>query len=52
MVKYILSMPILSGRISKWVLALSKFNLRYELAKVVKGQVMADLVTQYCNSVS
>jgi hypothetical protein len=46
-----LSMPILSGRISKWILAFSEFDLRYELAKAVKGQVMADLVTQHCSSV-
>jgi len=28
-----------------------QFDLRYKSAKVVKGQVMADLVTQHCNSV-
>jgi hypothetical protein len=46
-----LSMPILSGRIGKWILALSEFNLRYESAKTVKGQVMADFVTQHCSTV-
>jgi len=46
-----LSMPILSGRISKWILALSEFDLHYELAKALKGQVMADFVTQHCNAV-
>jgi len=50
-VKYMLSMLILSGRISKWILALSEFDLRYESAKAVKGQVMADFVTQHCNAV-
>jgi hypothetical protein len=50
-VKYMLSMPILSGRIGKWILALSEFDLRYESAKAVKGQVMADFVTQHCNTV-
>jgi hypothetical protein len=50
-VKYMLSMPILSGRIGKWILALSEFDLCYELAKAVKGQVMADFVTQHCNVV-
>jgi len=43
-----LSMPIMSGRISKWILALSEFDLRYESAKAIKGQVMADFVTQHC----
>jgi len=46
-----LSMEILSGRINKWILALSEFDLRYELAKAVKRQVMVDFVTQHCNTV-
>ena len=31
----------------KWIFALSKFDLRYELAKAVKGQVIDDFVTQH-----
>jgi len=50
-VTYMLSMPIMSGRIGKWILALSEFDLRYESAKVVKGQIMADFVTQHCSLV-
>ena len=41
----------MSGRIGKWILALSEFDLRYESAKVVKGQIMADFVTQHCGVV-
>jgi hypothetical protein len=37
-----LSMPILNGRIGKWILALSEFELKFESAKVVKGQIIAD----------
>jgi len=50
-VRYMLSMLILSGRIGKWILALSEFDLRYELAKAIKGQIMADFVTQHCGAV-
>ena len=50
-VRYMLSMPIMSGRIGKWILALSEFDLRYESAKAVKGQIMADFVTQHCGVV-
>jgi len=46
-----LSMPIMSGRIGKWILALSEFDLRYESAKAVKGQIMADFVTQHRSTV-
>jgi len=50
-IRYMLSMPIISGRIGKWILALSEFDLRYESAKEVKGQIMADFVTQHCGVV-
>jgi len=43
-VRYMLSMPIISGRISKWILALSEFDLRYESAKAVKGQIVANFI--------
>ena len=43
-IKYMFSLPILSGRIGKWILALSEFDLTYESAKAVKGQVMVDFV--------
>jgi hypothetical protein len=51
-VTYMLSMLIMSGRISKWILALSEFDLRYESAKAVKGQIMTDFVTQHCGLVN
>ena len=44
-IKYMLSLPILNGRIGKWILSLLKFDLRYELAKAIKEQVMADFIT-------
>ena len=44
-IKHILSMPILNGRMRKWILELSEFDLRYESAKIVKGQVIADFIT-------
>ena len=50
-VQYMLSMPIMNGRIGKWSLALSEFDLRYESAKADKRQIMADFVTQHCGMV-
>ena len=46
-IKHMLSMPILNGRVGKWILALSEFDLKYESAKAVKEQIMADFVTQH-----
>ena len=37
-IKHMLSMPILNGRMGKWILALSEFDLRYESTKAVKGK--------------
>jgi hypothetical protein len=42
-----LSMPILNGRIGKWILALSEFELKFELAKAIKGQIIADFITKH-----
>ena len=50
-IKHMLSMPILNGRMGKWILALSEFDLRYESAKAVKGQVIADFVLSIINQV-
>ena len=47
-VKYMLSLPKLNGRIGEWILALSEFDLCFESARAVKGQVKADFVTQHC----
>ena len=46
-IKHMLSMPILKGRVGKWILALFEFDLRYKSTKAVKGQVMADFVTRH-----
>ncbi|XP_072054313.1 uncharacterized protein [Arachis hypogaea] len=43
-VKYILSFPMLRGRLGKWMLALTEFDLQYIPAKTVKGQVIADFL--------
>jgi hypothetical protein len=45
-----LSMPILNGTIDKWILALSEFELRFESAKAVKGQIIADFITEHHGS--
>jgi hypothetical protein len=42
-----LSMPILNGRIGKWILALSEFELKFESAKAVKGQIIADFIIEH-----
>jgi hypothetical protein len=46
-IKHILSMPILNGRIDKWILALPEFELKFESAKAIKGQIIAEFITEH-----
>ncbi|XP_015969309.1 uncharacterized protein LOC107492766 [Arachis duranensis] len=43
-IKYMLSFPVLTGRLEKWMLALTEFDLQYVPAKAFKGQVIADFL--------
>jgi hypothetical protein len=45
-----LSAPVLKGRLGKWMFALSEFDIRYQPAKTVKGQALADLIAERVNT--
>ena len=36
-IKYMLSTPVLKGRLGKWMFALVEFDLKFESAKAVKA---------------
>jgi ribonuclease HI len=40
-------MPILNGRIGKWILSLSEFELKFESVKAIKGQIIAYFITEH-----
>jgi hypothetical protein len=46
-IKHMLSMPILNESIGKWILALSEFELKFESAKAVRGQIITDFITEH-----
>ncbi|KAM2867042.1 hypothetical protein COP2_022997 [Malus domestica] len=46
-IRYMLTRPIVKGRIGKWTLALSEFSLQYVPQKVVKGQALADFLAHH-----
>ena len=46
-VKYMLSAPILKGRVGKWIFSLTEFDLRYESPKAIKGQAVADFIVEH-----
>ncbi|KAM2796750.1 hypothetical protein COP1_007845 [Malus domestica] len=49
-IKYMLSKPMLTGRIRKWILALSEFSFQYVPQRAVKGQAIADFLTEHQES--
>jgi ribonuclease HI len=49
-IKHMLSASVLKGRLRKWMFALSEFNIQYQPAKAVKGQALADLITERINT--
>ncbi|XP_015964127.1 uncharacterized protein LOC107487946 [Arachis duranensis] len=44
LIKYMLSFPMLRGRLEKWMLTLTEFDLQYVPAKAIKGQIIADFL--------
>jgi len=46
-IKYILSRPILNGRLAKWAMILNQYDLIYVRQKAVKGQALANFLADY-----
>ncbi|KAM1721687.1 hypothetical protein ACFX12_023194 [Malus domestica] len=46
-IRYMLTRPIVKGRIGKWTMELSEFSLQYVPQNAVKGQALADFLTQH-----
>ncbi|KAM2288393.1 hypothetical protein ACFXTI_029274 [Malus domestica] len=49
-IKYMLSKPMLTGKIGKWILALSEFNFQYVPQRAVKGQAIANFLAEHQES--
>ncbi|GKV11286.1 hypothetical protein SLEP1_g22551 [Rubroshorea leprosula] len=46
-IKFIFEKPTLSGRISRWRMLLSKFDIVYTTQKAIKGQAIADHLVEH-----
>jgi hypothetical protein len=49
-IKHMLSAPVLKGRLGKWMFTLLEFDIQYLPVKAVKGQALADLITERINT--
>jgi len=45
-VKYIFEKPVLTGRIARWQVLFSEFDIVYVTQKAVKGSALADYLAQ------
>ena len=45
--KQVLHKPETSGRLMKWAIELSEFNIRYKPKIAVKGQILADFIMEF-----
>ena len=46
-IRYMLTRPIVKGRIGKWTMALSGFSLQYVPQRALKGQALVDFLAQH-----
>jgi hypothetical protein len=46
-INHMLLKPILSGRMGKWAYALVEYDLAYEPLRLMKGQVVADIMVDH-----
>ena len=45
--KKVLHKPETSGRLTKWAIELSEFDIRYKPRMAIKGQILADFVMEF-----
>nr|XP_011465143.1 PREDICTED: uncharacterized protein LOC101299390 [Fragaria vesca subsp. vesca] len=45
--RYLMSKPVLSGRLAKWSLLLSEFDIKFVSQKAIKGQALADFLAAH-----
>ena len=48
--KQVLHKPETSGRLMKWAIELSEFDIRYKPKTTIKGQILADFVMEFTST--
>ncbi|XP_068328112.1 uncharacterized protein [Pyrus communis] len=50
LIKYMLSKPMLTGKIGKWILVLSEFSFQYVPQRVIKGKAITNFLVEHQES--
>jgi RNase H-like domain found in reverse transcriptase len=45
--KYLMTRPMLTGRLAKWAIILTEFDITYMPQKAIKGQILADFLAAH-----
>jgi RNase H-like domain found in reverse transcriptase len=45
--KYLMTQPMLTGRLAKWAIILTEFDITYTLQKTIKGQALIDFLAAH-----
>ena len=45
--KYLMTKPMLTGRLARWAILLTEFDITYVPQKAIKGQVLADFLAAH-----
>ena len=48
--KRVMSSPKATGRMALWAIELSEFDVQYRPRTAIKGQIVADFITEYTQS--
>ena len=48
--KQVLHKPETSGRLMKWAIELSDFDIRYKPKTTIKGQILADFIMEFTSA--
>ena len=46
LLKYLFEKPALSGRLSRWLILLAEFDLKYVVRKTIKESIMSDFYAE------
>ena len=47
LLRYLFNRPVLTGRLMRWLVLLTEFNIQYVIQKSIKGSIVADHLASF-----